>query len=285
MENGKGPVPGPITIIVNKRASTSNSPNMSDSDLDLSSINSDGKKSEVEDEGFSDYEIKSSPNLIVDDEDDDIALPEEDDLEEAYDSRKSSGIKLRLKNKGSDSERRKRPRSQTDTDSLYEELPYPEDDLGPQEDLEEYYSSSATPDITKMTERQRRKYLEKNEEAESDVTDASSTSKQFLSLKEVSLRKKKLLTEEQQQIRRMELARRRKNLNEKKLEEEKRDTINKLLKKRAKKARDLKSLKKEEEDLEAQRSRIKPRRPMISHPALIRWVNDKSGSRLGLNVD
>ncbi|KAK5111570.1 hypothetical protein LTR62_004866 [Meristemomyces frigidus] len=103
------------------------------------------------------------------------------------------------------------------------------DELGEDEDLDasgeedDDLSRSGTPDLTKLTRRQRGRYEEEG--------DAS-----LMALSNEAL-KKKHLTAEEHAMRRAEMARRRKNLSDKKNEEEKLETINKLLKKPAPKRR------------------------------------------------
>ncbi|KAK6428877.1 hypothetical protein LTR95_014975 [Oleoguttula sp. CCFEE 5521] len=82
-------------------------------------------------------------------------------------------------------------------------------------------SRSATPDLSKLTRRQRGAFEE----------DAN-----LMALSNEAL-KKKVLTTEEHAMRRQEMARRRKNLSEKKNEEEKMETISKLLSKPAPKRR------------------------------------------------
>ncbi|KAF1812507.1 hypothetical protein P152DRAFT_473671 [Eremomyces bilateralis CBS 781.70] len=82
-------------------------------------------------------------------------------------------------------------------------------------------SRSNTPDLTKLTRRQRAALIPDG------VLMALSNEAQ----------KKKHLTAEEHAMRRVEMARRRKNLSEKRNEEEKMDTINRLLKKQAPKRR------------------------------------------------
>ncbi|KAI6808648.1 hypothetical protein KC332_g7938 [Hortaea werneckii] len=90
-------------------------------------------------------------------------------------------------------------------------------------DEDEGGSRSGTPDLSKLTRRQRGAF----EEVESNGLMALSNEAQ----------KKKHLTAEENAMRRAEMARRRKNLSEKRNEEEKMDTINKLLNKPAPKRR------------------------------------------------
>ncbi|KAI7478470.1 hypothetical protein KC351_g8178 [Hortaea werneckii] len=101
-----------------------------------------------------------------------------------------------------------------------EDLEDEEDGLS---DENEGGSRSGTPDLSKLTRRQRGAI----EEVESNGLMALSNEAQ----------KKKHLTAEENAMRRAEMARRRKNLSEKRNEEEKMDTINKLLNKPAPKRR------------------------------------------------
>ncbi|CCH41835.1 Midasin [Wickerhamomyces ciferrii] len=126
-----------------------------------------------------------------------------------------------------------------------------------------------TPDITKMTERQRAKL--ENDNLDEDKTEND----KFLSLSN-KVSKRRILTEEENQLRKAEIARKRKNLTERKLEEEKQDTINKLLKRRAGKA----SAAQLKEDEEVNNIKDKPRRPQIQHEALFSWVSKRDGLQL-----
>ncbi|KAI9684849.1 MAG: hypothetical protein M1822_005497 [Bathelium mastoideum] len=83
-------------------------------------------------------------------------------------------------------------------------------------------SRGATPDLSKLTRRQRAAY----EEMDGGLMALSNEAQ-----------KKKHLTAEEHAMRRAEMARRRKNLSEKRNEEEKMDTINRLLKKQTPKRR------------------------------------------------
>jgi Ino eighty subunit 2 len=136
------------------------------------------------------------------------------------------------------------------------------DDEGLSEDEE----VDQTPDLTKMTERQRAKLL--NEDFPKEESPS------LISLSN-DIQKRRVLTEEENQLRKAEIARKRKNLTEKKLEEEKQDTINKLLKRRAGKA-SAAQLEEDEENL----NKEKPRRPQLQHPALFSWVSKKDSLAL-----
>ncbi|KAL8736418.1 MAG: hypothetical protein Q9166_000210 [cf. Caloplaca sp. 2 TL-2023] len=128
-------------------------------------------------------------------------------------------------------------------------------------------SRSSTPDLSKMTKRQRSRL---------DQVMGSD----FLQLP-MEPQIKKHLTAEEHNIRRSEMARRRKNLSEKRNEEEKLDTINRLLKKQAPKRRGKISAE------EIATNAMAPPEPSDiefekANPVYIRWVSDKNGSRLGV---
>ncbi|KAK6433833.1 hypothetical protein LTR95_009984 [Oleoguttula sp. CCFEE 5521] len=128
-------------------------------------------------------------------------------------------------------------------------------------------SRSATPDLSKLTRRQRGAFEE----------DAN-----LMALSNEAL-KKKVLTTEEHAMRRQEMARRRKNLSEKKNEEEKMETINKLLQKPAPKRRTRAEMLAAglhgtgtpggwDEDGEEIRA----------DPLFTRWVSSKEGVRVGV---
>ncbi|KAI9044073.1 PAPA-1-like domain-containing protein [Aspergillus affinis] len=89
---------------------------------------------------------------------------------------------------------------------------------------------------------------------------------------------KKHLTAEERQMRRAEMARRRKNLSEKRNEEEKMDTINRLLRKQAPKRRgrvpaaEAAEASADQEGQEVERA----------DPIMVRWVSGRAGSRVGV---
>nr|POE63221.1 ino80 complex subunit 2 [Quercus suber] len=128
-------------------------------------------------------------------------------------------------------------------------------------------SRSATPDLSKLTRRQRGFY----EEAEDPNLMALSNEAQ----------KKKHLTVEEHAMRRQEMAKRRKNLSEKRNEEEKMDTINKLLSKPAPKRRTRAEIIAQEraEGLTPGAEEGDVERPDVLS---IRWVNSRAGSRIGV---
>lgn len=130
-------------------------------------------------------------------------------------------------------------------------------------------NTGPTKDISKMTERQRKKVLE---DSQSNVDSDADGLMQLSNERS----KRKVLTEEELQLKKLETARKRRNFTEKKLEEEKQDTLNKLLKKRAVKVRNLDSLNDEALSTEL------PRRPLLQHKLLLKYVSSKSGLSLGI---
>jgi len=150
----------------------------------------------------------------------------------------------------------------------------PEPEVQPQDldedliltDEEVEYNPRANPDLSKMTERQRSRYME--EEADKK--------KEFLELDDnmtntKKARPKKTETEQQIALKKAESARRRQDYKMKVLEEEKRDTLNKLLKRRATKTREVAD---KEGSADVLKLALKPRRPILDHPALFRWVSN-----------
>lgn len=127
------------------------------------------------------------------------------------------------------------------------------------------------PDVLRLTERQRAK-LEDDSEKHEDLMFAR-MDEQLLALNRKTAKKKE--TAEQVAVRKAENARRRAHYKTKQLEEEKRDTLNKLLKRRATKTRE----KAVDDSLESKQT-LKPRRPTIQHPALVRWVCKPESSML-----
>lgn len=139
---------------------------------------------------------------------------------------------------------------------------------------DDYYESDEVatrkPDPSRMTARQRDKYLGHSSSEEPDNSGKKIKSKELLSLMDEPTRKTKQLTDEEKQLRRVEQARKRKNFSLKKLEEEKRDTLNKLLMRRAGKVRDLNKLTGGEYG-DGEERKETPRRPQLKHKALFRW--------------
>ncbi|PGH23514.1 hypothetical protein AJ80_02468 [Polytolypa hystricis UAMH7299] len=125
-------------------------------------------------------------------------------------------------------------------------------------------SRATTPDISRMTKRQRGRI---------------SLGEDFLQLP-MEPQVKKHLTAEEHAMRRAEMARRRKNLSEKRNEEEKMDTINKLLKKQAPKRRGKISAAEAAGDatpgLQEQQEPEKP------DPTMIRYISNREGCIVGV---
>ncbi|KAI3341653.1 PAPA-1-like conserved region-domain-containing protein [Ustulina deusta] len=139
-------------------------------------------------------------------------------------------------------------------DEEVEEAEPAEEDLGSDDDG----SRAETPDLTKMTKRQRARF-EENGDALMKLSDEVQAKKHF--------------TAEELSMRRAEMARRRRNLSEKRNEEVKMETINKLLKKQAPKTKGKAQAGMESTpDFDAQ----KP------SPIFVRWTSNKDGIRVSV---
>ncbi|KAF7905080.1 uncharacterized protein EAF01_005601 [Botrytis porri] len=124
-------------------------------------------------------------------------------------------------------------------------------------------SRASTPDLNKLTRRQRARF-----------DDAASG---YLMALPDEVQVKKHLTAEEHAMRRAEMARRRKNLSEKRNEEEKMETINKLLKKQAPKTNARRR------DLNGPAVDATPEgEPQKPNPLFVRWVSNKDGNRIGV---
>ncbi|KAB5585316.1 PAPA-1-like conserved region-domain-containing protein [Coniochaeta sp. 2T2.1] len=183
---------------------------------------------------------------VVDDDDDDELSELESDPDEMNDTVKVGGEEDA---EGEDD----------DMDAEGEEIEVAEEDaLGEDDDGlgsdEDGGSRADTPDVTRMTARQRAKH--------GDVI------QEYMKLSD-EVQVKKHFTAEELSMRRAEMARRRRNLSEKRNEEVKMETINKLLKKQAPKTnRRIGHLPGDESPPEFP----KP------NPVFIRWVSSKKGS-------
>ncbi|KAF1939170.1 hypothetical protein EJ02DRAFT_457214 [Clathrospora elynae] len=140
----------------------------------------------------------------------------------------------------------------------------PGGDLDAEMDSDEDLSRGQTPDMSKMTKRQRAMVNEDDDGALMALSNEA--------------QKKKHLTAEEHAMRRAEMARRRKNLSEKRNEEEKLDTINRLLKKqppkRGRKAiQDTESGR--EDELEAEKA----------NPLFVRYIQNAKGTQLAVPAD
>ncbi|EOA91087.1 uncharacterized protein SETTUDRAFT_101354 [Exserohilum turcica Et28A] len=132
-----------------------------------------------------------------------------------------------------------------------------DEDMDSDEDL----SRDQTPDVTKMTKRQR-----------ALVTDDADGGLLALSNE---AQKKKHLTAEEHAMRRAEMARRRKNLSEKRNEEEKLDTINRLLKKQPPKRG-----RKAQQD--ASEEGLEEPEPERANPLFVRYIQNAKGTQLAV---
>ncbi|AOA62638.1 INO80 chromatin remodeling complex subunit [Komagataella phaffii CBS 7435] len=244
------------------------------SDGNISSRSDEELEDEIQENGYTPFE-----------EDDDYGHDEDDDDDDnIHDQDQDDYLDSSTQPETVDSEITSQPRSKQNslvvklqprrakTRLSYNESDdeFPEDEeLDEEEEVEEEDDDDddnfETPqlgeptDVSKMTERQRAKFLEQEEP------------QSFLELP--TNKKKKELTEEEILLKREENSRKRKNFNERRLEEEKRDTLNKLLKKRASKVRSKKSLDEFDDDENEVSKRLnRPRRPQLVHPALSRWT-------------
>lgn len=156
-------------------------------------------------------------------------------------------------------------------------------------------SRGTTPDINKMTKRQRSRLNEVYTASTSPSADTGAGAGAgggrggFLELP-MEPQVKKHLTAEEHAMRRAEMARRRKNLSEKRNEEEKQDTINRLLKKQAPKRRGKISAKEiEAQDRgdmsEAEEQALEEVEVRPANPVFVRWVSDRRGCRVGVPVE
>ncbi|KND92698.1 INO80 complex subunit 2 [Tolypocladium ophioglossoides CBS 100239] len=118
-------------------------------------------------------------------------------------------------------------------------------------------SRAGTPDLTKMTKRQRARFEDEPQE--------------YMKLSD-EVQVKKHFTAEELSMRRQEMARRRRNLSEKRTEEVKMETINKLLKKQAPKI----SRKAVARGGSADEDELR------ANPIFVRWVSTKDGSQVSV---
>ncbi|KAI1076529.1 PAPA-1-like conserved region-domain-containing protein [Whalleya microplaca] len=126
------------------------------------------------------------------------------------------------------------------------------------DDLDSDGSRAETPDLTKMTKRQRARFEENGDE--------------LMKLSD-EVQAKKHFTAEELSMRRAEMARRRRNLSEKRNEEVKMETINKLLKKQAPKTNRKSQL---ADELSPDGEALKP------SPIFVRWISTKEGNRVAV---
>ena len=180
--------------------------------------------------------------------------------------------------------------AEAEEDAEGEEMENDEDDEGDDSRSPDLLSRGTTPDINKMTKRQRSRLNEVYTASTSPTGGGSA----FLELP-MEPQIKKHLTAEEHAMRRAEMARRRKNLSEKRNEEEKQDTINRLLKKQAPKRRGKISAKEieaqdrgdmsEAEELQLQQGYEEAAEVVPANPVFVRWVSDSRGCRVGVPAE
>lgn len=205
--------------------------------------------------------------------DDDLELHEEDE-EDEFKGPKKLTLKLSPQKQLPNKNKRRRQDDIDDGDQRKARLQRRVQPTDLDEDLiltdeETEYNPHANPDISKMTERQRARYLEDQEEKDGLVE---------LSNEKKSKPKKKE-SDEVIALRKAESARRREDYKNKQLEEEKKDTLNKLLKRRATKTRQAQPGDGEVVVTKAH----KDRRPYREHAGLLRYVNKDEVSLLAFN--
>jgi Ino eighty subunit 2 len=170
-------------------------------------------------------------------------------------------------------------------DEMGEEDAEGEEDEDSDEDISASASRGDTPDLSKLTRRQRGQF----EDVDGSLLALSNgmVIRYFLPLSLLltsftEAQKKKHLTAEEHAMRRTEMARRRKNLSEKRNEEEKMDTINRLLKKQAPKRR---SKAEKEADRIAEEEGDPERVVPKANPVFSRYILNASGPRLAIPED
>ncbi|KAG5946491.1 hypothetical protein E4U59_003716 [Claviceps monticola] len=125
-------------------------------------------------------------------------------------------------------------------------------------------SQEGSPDLTKMTKRQRARFEDEPQE--------------YMKLSD-EVQVKKHFTAEELSMRRQEMARRRRNLSEKRTEEVKMETINKLLKKQAPK------INRKAAAAAAARADSPDEEGNKTNSTMVRWINNKNGSRVSVPED
>lgn len=183
--------------------------------------------------------------------------------------------------------------AEAEDDAEGEDMENDEDDEGDDSRSPDLLSRGTTPDINKMTKRQRSRLNEVYTASTSPTSGGGGSA--FLELP-MEPQIKKHLTAEEHAMRRAEMARRRKNLSEKRNEEEKQDTINRLLKKQAPKrrgkisakeieAQDRGDMSEAEEQQLLQRGNEEAAEIVPANPVFVRWVSDRQGCRVGVPAE
>lgn len=154
-----------------------------------------------------------------------------------------------------------------------------DDDDDEEEDDEDLFDyddeGSKNIDLSKLSDRQRAKYLGQSQEPEeiaNEFGDNKNLPKSVLMLMEGS--QKKQLSEEEIELRKADAARKRKHFVMKKLEAEKKETLRKLLHRKVEKV----DSKKQEEENERNRLNKLKRAELLKHRALFSWVSKTEGT-------
>ncbi|KAI9804617.1 MAG: hypothetical protein M1833_006691 [Piccolia ochrophora] len=190
--------------------------------------------------------------IDADDDDEDLSELESDEEEDA--EAKAAGD---LEEEEGDEEDQEMEEDEDEEDE--EEDDDSDDDATPASG-----SRASTPDLSKLTRRQRSRLDEVIGTA--DLLELPSEPKA-----------KKILSAEEHAMRRAEMARRRKNLSEKRNEEEKMDTINKLLKKQAPKQRRMRAMEAGGDATPNTQDEVEK-----AKATMIRWVSNREGCRVGV---
>ncbi|KAK3314922.1 PAPA-1-like conserved region-domain-containing protein [Apodospora peruviana] len=198
----------------------------------------------------------ATKEIVNDDDDDDDELSElESDPEEANEA-------VRVAPSGE--EEAEGEDDDADVDAEGEEIEVADEDAEGEDDEEELDSDdetgsrAETPDLTKLTARQRAKI--------------GGATHEYMKLSD-EVQAKKVFTAEELSMRRAEMARRRRNLSEKRNEEVKMETINKLLKKQAPKTNRRNALLAGDET---------PDEMNRADPLFVRWISSKDGNRIAV---
>ncbi|KAA8901379.1 PAPA-1-like conserved region-domain-containing protein [Sphaerosporella brunnea] len=172
-----------------------------------------------------------------------------------------------------------------------DEQPEPDDELG-DEDAEgetddemmdseddgttpgtDFMSRTGTPDLSRLTNRQRTRL---GEITTADLLELPSGYEKPGANKGITL------SAHEQELKRAEMARRRKNLTDQKLEEEKMDTINRLLKKQTPKMRTKGRATGDATPADQDTVMGGTEQPVPPTPTMVRWVSNKDGCRLAV---
>ncbi|TPX07147.1 uncharacterized protein E0L32_010948 [Thyridium curvatum] len=205
--------------------------------------------------------------VVADDDDDDDELSElESDVEEEINDTVRVGGEEDAEGEEDEEEEEEEEEEveeeDDDVDAEGEDVEVEEEDAeGEVEEIDsdDDGSRAETPDLAKMTKRQRARFEDEPQ--------------QYMKLSD-EVQVKKVFTAEELSMRRAEMARRRRNLSEKRNEEVKTETINKLLKRQAPK-----TTKKGAGLAGNETPDVESTRP---DPLFVRWISSKEGSRIAV---